>query len=298
MKRINGIFLGLGLLTVGTLSAQQQSAAATTDSVVTVLDYKVEVYEKENIPFKKPIPYAYVREADVVFEKVIMRMVDLREKRNLPLYYPTVNIGSRVNLVNLLLKGVENGEITAYDPNDMNNEFVRPMSKAELDLQFGARQDTIEVPDENGNLVRQALNVERKTDEVKFLLIKEKVYFDKKHSVFNTVVIGICPIRLYSRDGSVDDASQMERMKTMWIYMPEARNILARHPVFNRFSDAQSISFDDFFMQHLYDGHIYAISNVYNNRTIEEYASGLDALYEAERIKNEIFDWEQDLWEY
>jgi hypothetical protein len=38
--------------------------------------------------------------------------------------------------------------------------------------------------------------------------------------------------------------------------------------------------------------------NVYNNRSIEEYAAGEYAFKESERIKNSIFDYEQDLWEY
>jgi hypothetical protein len=31
---------------------------------------------------------------------------------------------------------------------------------------------------------------------------------------------------------------------------------------------------------------------------ISDYASGLDALLESERIKSEILQFEQDLWEY
>lgn len=271
---------------------------AVVDSSTTALDYKVEVYEKENIPFKRPIPYAYVREADVMFEKVIWRMVDLREKQNLPLYYPTEPIGSRVNLMTLLLNGIENGEITAYSPDEGYDEFKRPMSKAELDLKLGARQDTIMVSDEYGNMTQEITKAERRITEVRRILIKEKIYFDKKHSALNRVVVGICPIRVYSRDGNEEDPSQVEMIQTMWVYMPEARNVLARHPVFNRFNDAQNSSFDDFFMQNRYSGYIYSISNVYNNRQINEYASGIDALYEAQRIESEIFDIEQDLWEY
>ena len=293
MNRINYIFAGLSLLFVNTLSAQK----AVVDSAATALEYKMEVYQKENIPFKKPIPYPTIREADVVFEKTVWRMVDLREKQNLSLYYPTSNIGSRVSLVNLLLKGVESGEITAYSTDDVNNEFVSPMTKEQLDVQFGARNDTIMVVDEDGNMVEQPRNTPRRIEEVKMLMIKEKIYFDKRHSVLNRMVIGICPIRLYSRD-SADPDAPIERVKTMWVYVPEARPIMARHPVFNRNNDTQNISFDDFFMQHRYSGPIYQISNVYNNRTIEEYASGLDVMYEAQRIENEIFDWEQDLWEY
>ena len=292
MKR--SIFMGLGLLAlVGALSAQQ----AVIDSSRTAVDYKVEVYQKENIPFKAPIPYAHVREADVTQEWTVWRMVMLTEKQNLVLYYPTAPIGGRMNLIDLLLKGVENGEITAYDPNDDYNEFARKITMAEIDQYLGAKIDTIDVADEYGNLVRTIRETERKTDEIKRLLIKEKIYFDKKYSILNRRVIGICPIRVYLRDGA-DEDSRPEMMKTMWIYMPEARDILARHPVFNRFNTAQNISFDDFFMQHRYDGMIYRVANVYNNREIREYASGVDALYEAQRIHDEIFDWEQDLWEY
>ncbi|MDR2037948.1 MAG: gliding motility protein GldN [Bacteroidales bacterium] len=295
MKRISSVFLGLGLLMMAPVLIAQE---ATVDTSNTVLDYKKEVYEKVNIPFKKPIPYAYVREADVTFDRTVWRMVDLREKRNLQLYYPTANIGSRVNLVNLLLKAVDSGEITAYDTGDPNNEFVRGMTKEELDQSFGSRQDTIMVQDADGNMIAQSRNLERQVDQVKRLLIKEKIYFDKRRSVLDREVIGICPIRVYSRDDGGEEGGDIIMVQTMWILMAEARPILARHPVFNTHNDAQNISFDDFFMMHRYDGHIYQISNVYNNRSISEYASGVEALYEAQRIENEIFDWEQDLWEY
>jgi len=298
MKRIRSIFSVLGLLAIaGTLSAQQP---AGVDSSATALDFMDEVYRKENIPYKKPIPFAPIREADVTYERTVWRMIELTEKQNLPLYYPTAPIGGRVNLINLLLKGIENGEITPYDPNDENNEFIRKISLTEVDQNFGAARDTIDVMDEDGNFVKQIRDVGRRTEQIRRMMIKEKIFFDKRHSVLNRRVIGICPIRVYSRDGGSggEDGAQMEMKKTMWIYMPEARDILARHPIFNRFNDAQNVSFDDFFMQHRYSGNIYKVSNVYNNRTIDEYASGLDALYEAQRIHDEIFDWEQDLWEY
>jgi len=297
MKRLSIILLGLSFAVISTLSAQQP-VTAIIDSSNTVLDFKKEVYTKENIPFKKPIPLPYVREADVMWYKVIWWMVDLREKQNLPLYYPTQPIGSRVNLVYLLLKGVESGEINAYDPDVPFNEFARTLSKEDLDLKFGARRDTTEVPDEDGNMKSTIIVQERKMEDVKRLMIKEILYVDKKHSMLKRQVIGICPIRIYSRGGVEDDASSMELKQTMWIYMPEARDILARHPIYNRFNDAQNVSFDDFFMQNRFSGYIYQISNDYDNRAINEYMSGVDALYEAQRIKMEIFDMEQNLWEY
>ena len=129
------------------------------------------------------------------------------------------------------------------------------------------------------------------------LVIKEKWYFDKRHSMLNYRVIGIQPWFNFS----IETESGEQRpynVPVMWIYMPEARPLLARHPVYNDFNDAQNISFDDFFMQKRYFGLIERESNVYNNRPISSYMHGLDALFEAERIERAIFDFEQDLWEY
>lgn len=46
------------------------------------------VYLKSNIPTKRLIPYTPVREADVIWSRRVWRAIDLREKMNLPLYYP------------------------------------------------------------------------------------------------------------------------------------------------------------------------------------------------------------------
>ena len=51
-------------------------------------------------------------------------------------------------------------------------------------------------------------------------------------------------------------------------------------------------------MQRRFSSYIVAESNVYDDRFITQYAVGKDGLFEAERIKKEIADWEHDLWEY
>jgi len=63
---------------------------------------KTEVYEKEHIPKKDPLPYPFVREGDVMWEKVVWRIINLREKLNHPLYFPTLYLpivpGQTMNL--------------------------------------------------------------------------------------------------------------------------------------------------------------------------------------------------------
>jgi len=78
----------------------------------------------------------------------------------------------------------------------------------------------------------------------------------------------------------------------------EARDILSKKEAYNQFNDAQRISFDDLFLQRRFDSYIIAESNVYNDRVISEYAVGRDAMFEAERVKKDLFNFEHDLWEY
>ncbi len=53
-------------------------------------------YKRTDIMQKKPMPLPSVREADVFWSQKIWRIIDLREKMNLTLYYPTSEIEGRV----------------------------------------------------------------------------------------------------------------------------------------------------------------------------------------------------------
>ena len=61
------------------------------------------VYTKHITSKRKPIPYQYIREADVMWSKVVWRRVKLTERRNLSLYYPTEDMEDRKSLIQLHL---------------------------------------------------------------------------------------------------------------------------------------------------------------------------------------------------
>jgi len=82
-----------------------------------------------------------------------------------------------------------------------------------------------------------------------------------------------------------------------WIYFPEARPVLAQAIVFNRHNSAERRTYDEIFWKRQFGSYIYKEENVHD-RTIEQYASGMDALLEAERIKNELAEFEHSLWEF
>ncbi len=275
----------------------------SSGSTIFAQDTKTEVYEKIHIPHKKPIPYPYTREADVMWSKTIWRMLDLREKMNLPLFYPSKPIGERMSLVSLLFYGIDNEGLQAYDPYKDVDEFKIPMSKEDLEKQMDNVARDVQVADTTGQMVTKHVAGERKMDQIKKILIKEKWFFDKNYSTMQVRILGLCPIRVYPREikGAVnpdEENAEMLLKEVCWIYYPEARNLLASHAVYNKFNDAQQASFDDLFVQRRFASYIYAESNVYDNRRVEEYTTGLETLLEADRIKESLSNIEQDLWEY
>ena len=254
------------------------------------------LFVKKTTLDRKPSPLPVIRESDVIWSKTIWRIVDFREKANQHFYYPTRDIQGRNNLVNILLKGIEDKRITAFDATISDNEFKEPITYNQVKQEFGDSVRHIKVTDLNtGNDRDSTVLSEIPVRDVKQLEIKEVWYFDKQKSTLLVRILGICPIRVYKKDPK---DSTFVRKRLFWIYYPEIRPILAKQETLNEFNEARGFSFDDLFITRRFDGYIVKEENVYNNRSIEEYASGEYAFKESERIKNSIFDYEQDLWEY
>jgi gliding motility associated protien GldN len=253
-------------------------------------------YKRTDIIQKKPMPLPVVREADVFWSKKLWRIIDLREKMNLPLYYPTVEMDGRMNLISLLLNGIENGQITPYDAS-LDDDFKVPMSYEQVKASFGAEATTEEKIDfDTGERTMVTIQGEIRPNDIKQYMIKEEWYFDKQTSTMNVRIIGICPIREFVRAG--DASGQVQRQKLFWVYYPEARPLLSTNLVLNPYNSAQQVSFDDLFIKRTFNSYIVIRENVYNNREISAYLSGKEAMLESKRIEDEIFNYEQDLWEY
>ncbi|MEE4198473.1 MAG: gliding motility protein GldN [Bacteroidales bacterium] len=283
MKRFFVVFLVVGLIT--TIFNEQQIFAQEE----TVNDG---VYVKENIPGKKPIPYRQLREADIMWSKKIWQVIDCREKMNHPLYFPLEGeVDDRRSLMNLFMYGIRNEGLIVYK----DDQFQEIMTLDEVLEKLDALPKTQQVTNpETGELEERVIEGRINYDEISQYEIKEQWYFDKQHSTMRVRILGICPIRRY-----VDpETEQARKERTFWVYFPAARHLMANQEVFNRHNDAQRISFDDLFFQRRFNSYIIAESNVYDNRPISTYMQGVNNLLEAEKIKQELFEIEHDLWEY
>lgn len=254
------------------------------------------VYIKEHIQTKKVVPYPSLREADVMWAKRLWQVIDMKEKINLPLYYPLQEINDRKNLFDVIRHGLlVDGSITAYSTGVVgtDDEFNIPLTKADIEGMLTRIDTTYTMDLDTGEPVQVIQEITVESADIKKFKIKEDWYFDKQRSEMYVRIVGMAPmIEVKGEDGEVRGTRDM-----FWLYFPECRYLFANYDVFNRNNDAARISYDDFFWKRQFNSHVVKEMNVYD-RNISQYTTGIDHLLESERIKEEIFVIEHDLWSY
>lgn len=235
---------------------------------------------------EKPVlPYDPVREADIFWEKRIWRVIDVREKMNQPFIYPELPFAK------ILLDAATNGEITVYSTED--DKFSYPLTMDDVASKMGS-VDTVEVFDPETyettvKVVRNDLNPE----DIQRYRIKEVWFFDEESSTMQVRILGIAPLQ----DVKDDNGNFQYENPMFWVYYPDARQMLARQKVFNDANDASPTSWEDLFEMRYFSSYVYKQSNV-QDRRLQDYLTGVDMLLEGQKIKQEIFNFEQDLWSY
>lgn len=235
-----------------------------------------------------PLEHEYIREADVFWKKEIWRQIDCREKMNLPFMYP------KNPLINILIDAVKSGEVPAFSAND--DDFKNPIDPNDALAMTGSTADTIYVPDAMNPdvLIPTVITKDFNPENVLRYRIKEVWYFNKQTSTMQSRIMGIAPLMEdYSEEGVYRGTKAL-----FWVYMPSLRNVLVKTEAYNPFPDGIRLTWDDIFAQRLFSSVIYKEDNVRDERVKDIWEDPIDQLYESERIKEKIFNFEHDLWEY
>ncbi|EAR17032.1 MULTISPECIES: gliding motility protein GldN [Robiginitalea] len=252
-----------------------------------------------------PLDYGYVDDRDILWSKTVWEVIDLDERVNFPLYYPTdtVDIGSdRRSLYDVLIKNIKNGKLTDVYVDSYFTE-KRNFSDLQATLQ---KVDTTDLGYEQVNAGEQvsAEYINRRNitaADIEEYRIKGMWYFDKRQGELKYRLLGIAPVA--PDVNFIDDDSMAPEdalVPLFWVWYPSARQILHEAKVFNQGNSAQPLSFDMLLNARRFNGMIYKEDNVHGDREIRDYIAdnALFQLLESQRIKEQIRNREQDMWAY
>lgn len=246
--------------------------------------YKQGSVEEGGTGYYKPMQYPAIREADVMWRKRVWRTIDFRQKMNQVFYYPTETHYNWNNFMQIILNEWQSGGMVVYEFDEKKDELHNPITYDEYLKRYGTLDY---VDDRTGDSIMQI-----DVPSIQKMNIMEDWYFDRQRSQLMVRILAIGPV-INQQLGGQDTWIQM-----CWVsYNDQTREIFARSNFFNRDNPGAALNYDQVFMMRLFDSYIYKEENPYD-RKISDYAHGVDALYESDRIKQEIIDFEQNLWEY
>jgi gliding motility associated protien GldN len=249
------------------------------------------LFEDNGLIDKEPIPLPTIRKADVMWSKRIWREVDFRQKMNQSFYYPTESHNNWRSFMTVLMDGLKEGSFVAYDISN-TDELLVPLTFNEvIARQTDTLRSVMTRPYPPYEQYDTTIFTDFDATRVMRIRIKEDWYFDKQRSQLMVRIIAFCPVMIKERNG------QEVTEPLFWISYPQSRDVLAKAEVFNRNNAAEKRTFDEIFWKRMFDSYIYKEENVYDRR-ISQYATGIDALLESERVKTSLFEFEHDLWEY
>ncbi len=127
--------------------------------------------------------------------------------------------------------------------------------------------------------------------------IKEDWFFDKERSILDVRIIAIAPV-VYEVEELADGTKAIKGTKELfWLYFPHCRFVFNNYFVYNEKNDAQWMSYDDLFWKRRFNATIYKESSVFD-RKVETYRTGIDALMESNKIKEDMRTIEHDVWQF
>ncbi len=333
MKRINVFLLAMTLACVVT-NAQEDWFGLNSTSYFnedgTVADKSAVMNVISQISEK---PH---RADDVVWAKVVYRIVDLRFKQNYQLYTPVVaDDPNYSSLFRTILHAIED-DMPVYARSNTNTDIKPNIATSnKLDeqgifdmLSIGYVDDPTLTPQQNaqnknlttvmkfddntGDLVFNSTPYEEYAKNVVKYLIQEIVFFDKHYSTLERKIVAIAPMYPNGVENSFINGQDpivkaIHHQILFWIPFAKLRPYLAQQAITPNGNDATDVAtLDMFFEQKKYSSYIVGDENVYSRMVSDKakaYQNDQKKFYEAirkeqEAIEESLLNVENDLWEY
>ena len=200
------------------------------------------------------------------------------------------NESKNYNKLEAIYEDKKNQDKSFYDI--LDDEFTVRLTKSEVIAKSFSKEE-FAFENEDGDMETREVDNPFEFSSVKRLRLKEEWFFDNQRSVMETRIIGVCPVM-----EMFDEMGEYKGEKPLvWLYFPELRIPMSITAMFNTKNRAATITYDQLFMKRMFSSYIYKKSNVFD-RKIDTYKQDLDLLLESKQIEHEIFEFEQDLWEY
>lgn len=260
------------------------------------------VIERNLVKDRTPLPYQHIREDDAVYRQRVWEEIDVHEKMNLPFEYKAKEDNGDQRLIYILLNAIKAGQITAFDAN-VDDRFTTPMTFQEIAGRLVAQPHTIQVPDLKNDpdgskgLMRDTLIQEEfNPDDIERFQIKEEWVFDKETSTLQVRILGIAPEKTIRNP----DGSFLAVTPIFWVYYPDCRPLFAKYEAYNGKNFGARMSWEELFESRLFSARVIksTIDNPGDQYIANYIKNPILQLLEGDKIKEKIFNYEQDLWSY
>ena len=263
------------------------------------------------IAIEKSRPQIIHRKDDIVWSRVVYRIVDLRLKQNYQLYTPVVaDDPLYASLFRTILRAIEGGAPIYKKSNQMPD--VRPYfndsTKVEKSLipslfQNHITQDDWDMMSDEEKQDAIVLKYDQATDAITFnnfpyknyaknvlkYIVQEVVFYDKHYSRLFTKIVAIAPMCAGNLQNLSQNATVMEsvyKQVLFWVPFEILRPFLAAQPVTPLSNDKEgNMNYAEFFDKKMYSSYILGDNNQFSRMVPEKAGAAYqDALDKASAI--------------
>lgn len=232
--------------------------------------------------------------ADIPWNRIIYRSLDLKQEKNLPLYFPEENTEDQENLFRLIMKLLANGQIDAYeylDGREIFTEQYRVDVKETLDRFHIIYEESTSQTGRKTKLTIDPSDVP--SNEVLSYYIKEKWVFDQRNSGVKCEIEAICPI-LHRVD---DFGGEAIKYPMFWVKYSDVRPYMAQQYILTSSeNNVRNYTYDDFFKLRMFDGEIYKTMNLRNMSLMQLYPEPTAQDSARAEIEKQLKKFEDGLW--